>query len=180
MSIFDFFTNRKKGPSKKDFIYISKAAKYQGLLDLIKDKNPTVVTWFNKSKTDLEEFLNGKGFSNDVKLAKNFTVSASSKLIVFTEHFPLASKEDHFLTRLGNKEIIFLSSLDEPFFQKFGGEKIIVLMKQLGMKDNEHMEHTMISKSIRNAQEKIEGKVSTELLADSQEEWFKKNYRKEQ
>ena len=67
------------------------------------------------------------------------------------------------------------SALDEPLFQIFGSEKIIQMMKQLGMKENESVQHTMLSKSIQNAQEKIEKKVQVEHTAHSQKDWFEIN-----
>jgi len=39
----------------------------------------------------------------------------------------------------------------------FGGEKIIGLMERLGMEDGEVIEHRWVSKSIENAQRKVEG-----------------------
>lgn len=69
------------------------------------------------------------------------------------------------------------SSLREPLFQQFGGEKIIQLMKQLGMKEEEVIENAMISKAIKKAQEKIEGKVISELPVRSQLDWIEKNYK---
>jgi hypothetical protein len=48
-------------------------------------------------------------------------------------------------------------------------------MKKLGVKDDEVLGHTMISKSIRNAQEKIAAKVRVEKKTKSQQEWMRVN-----
>jgi preprotein translocase subunit SecA len=48
-------------------------------------------------------------------------------------------------------------------------------MKQLGMKENEVVGHSLVSKSIVNAQEKLERKAVAEKHATSQDEWFLKN-----
>jgi preprotein translocase subunit SecA len=60
-------------------------------------------------------------------------------------------------------------------FKQFGGERIQMMMKQLGVEQQEMLEHPMISKSLENAQRKLEKKVGTEHLANSPEEWFRKN-----
>ena len=67
------------------------------------------------------------------------------------------------------------SAMDEPLFKFFGSEKVIPLMKMLGMKEEKAVEHPMVSKSIINAQQKIASKVITEQPANSQAEWMEKN-----
>lgn len=54
------------------------------------------------------------------------------------------------------KELIFYTSLDEPVMEIFGSERLQKLLKQMGLKEAEPMEHAMINKSIEKAQEKIE------------------------
>jgi preprotein translocase subunit SecA len=65
--------------------------------------------------------------------------------------------------------------MDEPLFKHFGSEKLIPLMKMMGMKEDEVIEHSMVSKSIMKGQEKIAQQVSLEQTAGSQEEWMRKN-----
>jgi preprotein translocase subunit SecA len=43
------------------------------------------------------------------------------------------------------------------------------------MNEEEAIEHSMISKSIGNAQKKIASKVNIEQSARSQKDWFQKN-----
>jgi len=69
-----------------------------------------------------------------------------------------------------------LSSLDEPVFQQFGADKIIQVMQQLGMKEEESIEHKMVTNAIRNMQEKMEKKIQLDQSARSQAEWLQKNY----
>jgi preprotein translocase subunit SecA len=57
----------------------------------------------------------------------------------------------------------------------FGGEKLITMMQNMGMKKDEAIEHTLITQSIANAQEKIEAKVSIEQSTRSQAEWMERN-----
>ncbi|HEU5292145.1 MAG TPA: hypothetical protein VFU05_15955, partial [Cyclobacteriaceae bacterium] len=78
-------------------------------------------------------------------------------------------------TNLNLKEIPVTSSLDEPLFQHFGGEKLIDTMKKLGMKEDEVIGHSFVTSAIRNAQKKLEKKVRIEKTANGAEEWFRLN-----
>jgi hypothetical protein len=96
-------------------------------------------------------------------------------MIVFAEHHPLSAKEMALFSALHVKEIPVLSSLDEPFFMRFGGERTIELMKKLGMNKDEVIGSGVITKAIRNAQQKIEKQVKAEREARSQQEWLTLN-----
>jgi len=95
--------------------------------------------------------------------------------IIFAEHYPLHEKENTLFESLNIKEVKIFSSLDEPLFRHFGGEKIITLMQSMGMQENEGIQHTLITSALKNAQEKIAKKVTIEQSALSQEDWFRKN-----
>ena len=69
------------------------------------------------------------------------------------------------------------SSMREPLFQQFGGERIIQLMQKMGIKEDELIEHPLISGSIQKAQKTIEKKVLIEQTALYQADWFEKNYK---
>lgn len=120
------------------------------------------------------------------KVAGGFVISRinsflleSGRKIVFGERHPLSAHEEKTAERLSQEGIplpvLVHSSLDDAFFQAFGGDRIKGLMSTLGMKENEFIEHKMIEKSIENAQEKIAKKVSMESQARSAKEWFRMN-----
>ncbi|OJJ17540.1 hypothetical protein BKI52_27135 [marine bacterium AO1-C] len=96
--------------------------------------------------------------------------------IIIVEHHPSYEQEQILLEHL--QELFptltakVLTSLDEPFMQTFGSERITKIMGQLGLKENESLEHTMISKSIARAQQKIDKSVSQNISAGSQQEWM--------
>jgi preprotein translocase subunit SecA len=100
---------------------------------------------------------------------------------IFTEHYPVFSKEEAVIDKIDtlteNKaEILFYVSLDEALLQVFGSDNIKIMMQKMGLKESECIEHSFVTKSIINAQKKIEKKIGTESEASSQEDWFKKNY----
>jgi preprotein translocase subunit SecA len=84
-------------------------------------------------------------------------------------------KEDLVFEQLGLKEAIILTSLDEPLLKIFGGEKLIDIMQKLGMKEDEIIEHKMVSQSIANAQKKIEERMIVEQSVRSQSEWLERS-----
>lgn len=52
----------------------------------------------------------------------------------------------------------FYISLEDDLMRLFGGEKMQGLVERLGLKEDEAIEHGMLSKSIENAQKKVEGR----------------------
>jgi preprotein translocase subunit SecA len=69
-------------------------------------------------------------------------------------------------------EAIIYSAFDEPLLTYFGGDGISDTVKQLGMKEDVPLQHKLITSSIKNAQEKIAGKVTVEQTANSPSDWF--------
>ena len=51
----------------------------------------------------------------------------------------------------------FYVSMQDDLMRRFGGEKMASLMEKLGLPEDEAIENKMISKSVENAQKKIEG-----------------------
>jgi preprotein translocase subunit SecA len=60
-------------------------------------------------------------------------------------------------------------------FKYFGGDKMIEIVHSMGMKDNEPLQHPLITSALKNAQEKIEKKIVIEQNALTQSDWFKRN-----
>ena len=66
-------------------------------------------------------------------------------------------------------------SLDDAVMKVFAGDWVKNLLKQLGMSEDEAIESQMVSRRIRSAQKKIEGRTFGSLNANSAEEWLEKN-----
>ena len=52
----------------------------------------------------------------------------------------------------------FFLSLDDDLIRLFGSDKLKSMVNALGLKDDEPIEHSMLTKSIENAQKKVEGR----------------------
>ena len=111
-----------------------------------------------------------------IDFVKKLSIKKKIQLL-FSGHYPLPAKEKKFLARFSALKIqsVFYSSLDEPSFEIFGASQIISVMEKLGVKDEEAIEHQMVSKAMGRAREKIENKVKFEHEASSEKEWFLKN-----
>jgi hypothetical protein len=173
-----FHIFKKKGEQKiTDRVWISEEAKWNAVIEMAKQNPSTAfIAWFAETAEKAEALLKNENlFSGQVFLASHLnTLQLQNNAVVIVEHYPLHRKEEELFLNL-HSSIIILSSLNEPLFHRFGGEKIIAMMKQLGMKETEAVEHSMLTKAIRNAQEKIEKKVGLEQSAGSQQEWLQKN-----
>jgi hypothetical protein len=101
---------------------------------------------------------------------------------LFAGHYPLPSKEDQIVQKLQGVfpecPMIFYSSLDEPSFEIFGSDKIAGLLDKMGMKEEEAIEHTMVSQAMKRARTKVESGVTKEIITQSEQEWYAKNIRK--
>jgi preprotein translocase subunit SecA len=111
------------------------------------------------------------------------SVSKTSKLhFLFAGHYPLPSKENKVIEKLSTSfpasSITFCSSIDDPSFELFGADRIMMLLDKLGMEEEECIEHAMVSKAMARAREKIEVNVKHEIVSETETEWFLKNLKK--
>jgi hypothetical protein len=175
--MFSFFKSDKARIKVVDKVWMSKEAKLAACKAMLELNPQTLfVVWFDQTYQELRTYLGLHPDATDVIFARDLSIThAHSRLVVFAEHYPLSGPEQEQFSRLELKEVPVLSALDEPLFQYFSGYKIVGLMKQLGMKENEVVGHSLVSKSIVNAQEKLERKAVAEKHATSQDEWFLKN-----
>lgn len=172
--MFGLFGSREKGAKILDKIWMSGDAKMNACRAMMA-ANPTCLfaVWFDDT---VAVFTAALGNDANIVLAPSLSPDRiNGKMLVFGEHHPLRRTEQELFSRLGIREVPVLSALDEPLFRHFGGDKTIALMRQLGMKEDEVLGHPLITKSIRNAQDKIASRVRTERPASSQKAWLELN-----
>lgn len=172
---------KKKSPETKviDKIWMTQEGKWKAFIELAKTNPDTLfVAWFDETRQQLEDIFNKQGLSiqNILSARECSSHQLQNNIVVFMEHYPLRSKEQSLFNELQRKDVLIYSALDEPLFTHFGGEKIIQMMKQLGIKETESIENSMLSNAIRNAQEKIEKKVLVDQTSRSQKDWLIKNF----
>lgn len=172
--MFDLF-KKSKGVKVIDKVWISKEAKWNACAKMVKlDPTVLLVTWFEESYLESD----AKGLGENTVKAQNLSYDKTvGRMVVFTEHYPLASVEQELFTKLQLKEVPVLSGMDEPLFTHFGGEQTIEIMEKMGVDENEIVGHSLITKSIRRAQETIAERSGTDYPATSSKEWFTLNYK---
>lgn len=176
--MFNFFGKKTGGKKINDIVWATEEYKLKGLVEEWK-KSPgfIIVCWFEDTVRKIESIFQTE-INETVPVYTTRQLHAAiikDKPLFFAEHYPLRKKEEELFEQLPVEKITVYSALNEPLFLHFGGEKIIQLMKQLGMNESESIKNDLITKAIIRAQEKIEGKVSFEISAHSQKEWLEKN-----
>ncbi len=161
-----------------DKVFMSSNAKMNACLQLAKDQPGTLfIAWFSHTAKTCQDYFIQNGL-NEFKLTEARILHAAqlqNRTPVFLEHYPLHSKEIDLVADWQQKNIMVFSSMDEPLFKHFGSDKMIPLIRLLGMKENEAIEHSYVTQSIIKGQQKIADKVIIEQSANSQEEWMERN-----
>lgn len=180
MWLQSLFGGKNKGPEAKlrDRVLVTQAGKEKAILNLVQaDPSIRLVYWFRETGQHYRQLLEAAGLSSAaVTDARTIRVDeATAAKIVFIERYPLAEKETEVMALWPDHAYPAYSSLDEPLFLHFGSDRIAGVMKSLGMKEDEVVEHSMITQSLARGQEKIAGQVSFDQGANSQSEWMRKH-----
>jgi hypothetical protein len=174
---------KPQAPSVKviDRIWISLPAKLEVCRKILSDNTSTLfVVWFEESFQQFQSALHLPENSQNIKLAQDLTkADSANRPVVFAEHYPLRTVEQHLFLQLNLSEATVLSSTDEPFFEHLGGGRMMEMMKRMNITEEEEISHPMVTKSIERAQEKFAKSFSTNRKATSQREWFLLNKSKE-
>jgi preprotein translocase subunit SecA len=103
---------------------------------------------------------NMAGRGTDIKLAPEVR-AAGGLHIIGTERHESRRIDNQLRGRAGRQgdpgSSRFFVSIEDELMQRFGSDRIGGLMDRLGMAEDEPIEHKIISKSIENAQTKVEG-----------------------
>jgi hypothetical protein len=168
---------------------------------------PVVLSFFEESKQRVMTYLHSQGVPYfDLKLEtipdsstqhktvfcadafqaeyllKNSSFDKNKIRFLFESHYPLIAPEQRVLDELhtltGASMFTFHISIDGPLMQVFDMGNVMSIMEKLGYKDDECVEHAMVSRSILRAREKINESVPNEIKAASEKEWYDRNVRK--
>lgn len=179
--LFNLFGKKDESSENHVFVdraYVTTAAKILACAELAKkEPNHLFICWFTDTAVKFKAFFVQQGLDESLITEARYLHGGKldNKIPVFVEHYPLHTKELDLIKNWGAEKIIVYSAMDEPLFKHFGSEKLIPIMKMLGMKEDEVIEHAMVTKSIIKGQEKIAEQVNLEQPASSQAEWMTKN-----
>ena len=66
-------------------------------------------------------------------------------------------------------------SLEDALLRMFGGDSVIATLRRLGMREEEAVNSKMVSRRLRGAQNRIAKAATSDLPADSAEQWLRLN-----
>ncbi len=191
--MFGLFKKSSKSPQAHYKFFISEVEKYRFLatkmLEASHDKF-VLLYHFENTRFEMEQLLNAAKVSFDtdrnsgarilvldaVEFLENDLYGTPEVFVI--EIYPLSARDSQMVKKAldRNHSLTFYASVDSPFFQLFGGERVTNLMRQMGMEPGEVIEHKFINNAIIKAQDKIAGNLSQEQpVRDSLEEWMKVN-----
>ena len=179
--LFNLFGSKEADPPESIFTdktYMTTAAKINACIALARAQpNTLFICWFSDTLKKFKSAFAQNGLDETCVLDAKQIHSGmlQHKVPVFTEHYPLHTKEIALIEHWPSQKIVVYSAMDESLFKHFGSEKMLPLMKLLGMKENEAIEHSFVTKSIIKGQGKIAQMVILEQPANSQEEWLERN-----
>lgn len=171
------FGKKKEVTKVTDVVFMKVKAKWHACVEANKKDATIFIAWFEETQRQLQAFFEEQNTGNTqvILYRQVATHFIAEKQLIFVEHYPLREKENALYASLDLREVTVFSSLEDPLFQHFGGNKIIEVMQKMGLQENEAVQHGMINMALKNAQEKIAKKILIEQSAQSQEEWFKRN-----
>ncbi|MBL7726513.1 MAG: hypothetical protein JNM68_02455 [Dinghuibacter sp.] len=175
--MFGWFKKKERGIAVTDLIFMGTPAKHRRLLAMAQQEQPPVfVCWFEETAEAVAQFFADNQVHNITVALPREAAQHRAAAYVFCEHHPSFKTEQQYFQQLALTEALVVSALDEALFTAFGGNRIISLMKSLGLEEDEPVSHAMVSASIKKAQEKTDNKLTgMEQPARSQEEWMKRN-----
>jgi len=166
---------KKKPAPMTDCVWMTDEARVAGI---VRSDPKLVIAFFEASRARYAALLpNAKVLLVD-QIKPAFDKAQEGPEVCVVEHHPLPSQNDRLLEKLvglSPHTPTFHVALDEPIMRLFGGDRVLAMMQQLGMKPDEWVTHPLVSKSLDNARHKLPAKVSMELQASSMEEWFARN-----
>jgi hypothetical protein len=199
MGIFDILFGSKKRTNVEivpDHIWMTTEAKFAGLVQEAEERSRSetvailLVAHFPDVLARLEEIASRKVWDVPCRAVSaghlNSELAASLKLeesaiidILVGERHPLPSVDDHlqeFAAELPcRSRFSHHVSLEDAVIKVFVGDWIQNVLKQLGMTEDESIQSQMVSRRIRQAQQRIEGRAFGSLDAESAAGWLEKN-----
>lgn len=186
--MFGFGKKKKKCFSSK--VLMSREALDRILVNGLRNKEIIVVTFFASTRNSLVKKLSDEQLDDHIISADkimngnaiqriNSFLASDGKKIVLAERYPLTTNETQLAEKLETNGIPLpieaYAALNDALLLRAGGEKIVSLMQNMGMQEDEVIAHSMIESSIEKSQTKIASKINFESHAQSPDEWFLMN-----
>lgn len=152
---------------------VAQAGRYKGVTiatnmagrgtDIMLGGNPEFLAMEESSRMENETYeMALKRFQEQCTAEKNMVKEKGGLFILGTERHESRRIDNQLRGRAGRQgdpgESLFYLSLEDDLMRLFGSERVIGIMDRLGLPKGEPITHSMINKSIENAQTKIESR----------------------
>lgn len=176
--MFNLFKKKEEGPVVTDEVWRANANLLEGLYrEWQQHPALLILCWFEDRLQETANFFTERGAAavNLCLTRDHAAAKYPDSPVILLGHYPLPEKEKQFFGTLHTDNIRIWSALDEPLFLHFGGQKIVALLDSLGMKPDEAIRNSMLTKAIHGAQEKIAAQVTIEQHANTAADWIRLN-----
>jgi hypothetical protein len=173
-------------PESRDRVWMTLAARDRAVVRAAQAGPLVVLAFFDETVERLRAALRQAGLSE----APQLVVTRVDQLerrppgaeVIIAERHPMPANNRALLERLQREAPTappptFFSALDDAFLLRLSGSSLSDLMKQLGMAEDEAIEHPMLGKAMKNAREKAEKQIASSAPAHaaSLAEWVQRN-----
>jgi hypothetical protein len=177
--MFSFFKREKSKELPAVMVFTSKVQMYKWLIADAMQSPSTIFYFFEETGRELRALLDAAG-AESIKLLnwKDADKTLIPGNVYVAELYPLSAPYANLINNLQQQSrisVLTLSHLDSPIFMKMNGEKLKTLVARLGIRDDESISHTMVTRAISNLQSKLDQKVVAEIEANSIEDWYQTN-----
>jgi hypothetical protein len=201
------FTTSDKVWMTKDECF--KGLTTEALKAITRKEMPIVISFFDDAAEEVKDYFKKQGVpyfdwkiesfgeSNDQNvvyctqadeiehlLKNNSRIAKLPLCFLLTGHHPIIATEDRLLNSIhaltSASSFLFFLSFNSPLMEVFGVDKMKSLMQTMGMKQDECVEHAMITKSITRAREKIGQSLKNEIRTRNEREWYQSNAKQKQ
>lgn len=158
-----------------DKVYMLTQYKWAACVTIAKQHNNIIfIAWFTETAKQCSQVFE----QNDIdksrvilasQIIKNVGINSN---IIFIEHYPLRQSMLQLVTNLEKNKIVVLSAMDEALFKHFGSDKMLPIIKLLGFKEKEAIQHNFVTTAIIKGQQKIASVVAVDKICNSQLEWM--------
>lgn len=171
------FFSRKKRIAVTDTVFLNNTGCMKAIGKILAEKQQTIVAvWFQEELDAIRRELSGFAEDRFVLADRLNASNATGRDVVFYGHYPIRSNETDLCESLGISELRVFTHLDAALLRIFGSEGIKDVMVKMGMKEDEPLNHPMITKAISNAQDKIAKQCITDMASRSEDGWMQANY----
>lgn len=186
--MFSWFKKKEPAaPSLMDRVWLNRASAERAIVRAAQAGPLAVLCFFDDTHARLSAALGAAGLAPGralvIERVDQLSLVPAGAAVIVAERHPVSGFNRALAQKLATLAPgvtpTCYSGLDDPLMKLFGGDRLVEVMRQLGLSEDEPVEHPMISKALTNASQKLEQRLGPALSrlapAASMAEWMQKN-----